>query len=74
MLSKNDKVLIGLLNLCDRIFSYNPKLKELVGQREKDNFVMEVFARCLFDIEEQEDLNEENIKFYDTNIVKCKNE
>ena len=64
--TKNDKILIGLLNLCDRIFSFNEDIKKEAGDKTKQYFVMEVFSKCLFDISAPEDLEKVNIIDYDT--------
>jgi len=50
----NDKILIGLLNLCDRILVIYPNLKNDIG---KKNFVMEIFSKCLFDVSNSMDVS-----------------
>ena len=64
----NDKIQIGLLNLCDRILVIYPGLKNEIG---KKNFVMEIFSKCLFDV--STNLEETlNLHEYDHTVVKCK--
>ena len=64
----NDKIQIGLLNLCDRILVIYPGLKNKIG---KKNFVMEIFSKCLFDV--STNLDETlNLQEYDQTVVKCK--
>ena len=50
----NDKILIGFLNLCERIIQVKPHLRDFVGDPQKHNLVHEVFASCLFDIADRE--------------------
>lgn len=69
--TKNDKVLIGLLNLSARLLVIRPQLREAVG---KENFVMEVFGKCLFDVTPNEELIDVDILEYDKVNNKCKSE
>ena len=50
----NDKILIGFLNLCQKILQVKPHLRDLVGDPEKHNLVHEIFASCLFDIADRD--------------------
>ena len=50
----NDKILIGFLNLCERIIQVKPHLRDLVGDPQKHNLVHEIFATCLFDIADRD--------------------
>jgi hypothetical protein len=46
----NDKILIGLINLCDMILSVKHDIKESVGKPNSENLVVEVFSKLLFDL------------------------
>ena len=47
---KTDKILVGLINLADRILTFKENLKVDVGSRAGGDLVFEIFHRCLFDI------------------------
>ena len=50
----NDKILIGFLNLCEKIIQVKPHLRDTAGDPQKHNLVHEIFASCLFDIADRE--------------------
>ena len=52
--TSNDKILIGFLNLCQKILQVKPHLRDLVGDPAKHNLVHEIFSSCLFDIADRE--------------------
>ncbi|EGR27434.1 hypothetical protein IMG5_196170 [Ichthyophthirius multifiliis] len=67
--TKNDKILIGLINLCDRILSVNEHIKINSGEI----LIQEIFHKCLFDISDHNSiLVDQNIQEYDQKVVKCK--
>ncbi|EAR94410.2 ubiquitin carboxy-terminal hydrolase (macronuclear) [Tetrahymena thermophila SB210] len=72
--TRNDKILIGILNLCDRILSFKEELKVEVGSPEGSNLVKEIFHKCLFDLQDHHLIENEDIKKYDKLVVKCKGE
>lgn len=74
MNSKIDKILVGLINLADRILSFKEDLKIEVGRKDQDDFVLYVFHKCLFDISNHSEIQSEEIKKYDKLVVKCKAE
>lgn len=71
MHSENDKVLIGLLNLSERLLSIRPVLREKLGEQK---FALEIFSKCLFDVSPPEELRQVDINDYDQQNTKCKTE
>ena len=70
-----DKIMKGLLNLCENIIKVAPNLKEKVGDPKNENLVLEIFGKCLFDINPYDEIQKlKDIKSYDKNVVKCKSE
>ena len=68
----DDKILIGYLNLCEKIFQLESSLKYSHG-----DFALDLFKTCLFEVNPQNkvigDLNEESdVNKTDLNYVKCK--
>ena len=73
----NDKILIGLLNLSDKILMVKPNLKAIAGDPKKHNIVYELLNTCLFDINERESRFDELIEDIESlenskDYVKCK--
>jgi len=69
---KSDKILVGLINLADRILAFKEDLKVEIGSRTGGDLVWEVFHKCLFDISNFQEIDSEEIKKYDKLVVKCK--
>jgi len=73
----NDKIFIGLLQLCEKILNVRPHLREIVGAKDRHNLVEEIFCTCLFDVQEREtsfqDLyDDQDTNVFDKNYVKAK--
>ena len=49
-LNVTDKVLMGLLNLCEKILSVQPNLRDFLGSQGQNNLVEEILYTCLFDV------------------------
>ena len=72
-----DKILTGLLNLCDKILIVDTKLRDSVGAVDNYDLVREVFNVCLFYVHEKEDQFNDIVGDTDVNVfakdyVKCK--
>lgn len=64
--TKSDKVLLGLLNLLDRILTFNEDLKSIAASTEHLDLIQEVFLRCLFHLTDNESTHDiSSIKEYD---------
>ncbi len=66
----NDKILIGLLNLSNRLLLIRPELQQVAIEQD---FVMEIFEKCLFDLQDFDQIESNfNIYEYDQIKNKCK--
>lgn len=72
-----DRILIGLLNLCEKIIVVRPQLKEYAGSEQGMSLIKELFEVCLFCTRPKEAMFQDVIGDADTNkiskdYVKCK--
>jgi len=72
-----DRILIGLLNLCDKLLIVKPNLRDIVGAKEGLNLPKELFEVCLFHVHEKESMfndviGETDVNVFSKDYVKCK--
>ena len=72
-----DRILIGLLSLCEKLLVVRPQLRDFVGAKEGLNLPKELFEVCLFHVHEKESMFDDVIGDADVNVfskdyVKCK--
>ncbi|KRW99755.1 Armadillo-type fold [Pseudocohnilembus persalinus] len=70
---QEDKILNGLLNLLEKLLASKKDIRQKVGLQSQDNLVSEIFTKCLFDVNDRENITDDEMQNYDENYVKCKN-
>lgn len=58
--SPTDKILKGILHLCEKLLLFKKELRDIVGCKEKNNLTLEIFSKCLFQINNQENILPQN--------------